>query len=188
MGVRLAPPLIITSLAYQRKFTSFHLLLQSNVSQDEFLWRCAHSSRHDQGCQMAYFSNQKSRCGLILEGLASEDVGIFVCKFGQFYGYLVHFVILLIIWYIFPVLVCCTKKSLATLPPSLKRPPKTVFKMRFSLSHLNAGRQGNLGVEIHLKLFDVISTARDVFSKGLVLVYYAFVSLSHIFDKKFKLV
>jgi hypothetical protein len=34
-----------------------------------------------------------------------EDVGIF-------YGHLAYFVA---IWYIFPVLVCCTKKNLATL-------------------------------------------------------------------------
>jgi hypothetical protein len=32
--------------------------------------------------------------------------------FGIFYGYLVYF---LVIWYIFDVLVCCSKKNLATL-------------------------------------------------------------------------
>jgi hypothetical protein len=32
--------------------------------------------------------------------------------FGKFYDHLVHFVF---IWYIFPVLVSCTKKNLATL-------------------------------------------------------------------------
>jgi hypothetical protein len=53
-----------------------------------------------------------------LEGLAIEDVGIFygylvhLRAFGIFYGHLVHFVV---IWYIFPVLVFCTKKNLATL-------------------------------------------------------------------------
>jgi hypothetical protein len=31
---------------------------------------------------------------------------------GIFYGHFVHFVV---VWYIFPVLVCCTKKNLATL-------------------------------------------------------------------------
>jgi hypothetical protein len=31
---------------------------------------------------------------------------------GRFYGHLIYFVAL---WYIFPVLVCCTKKNLATL-------------------------------------------------------------------------
>jgi hypothetical protein len=49
-----------------------------------------------------------------------EDVGILpIWPFGLFYGYFVYFVA---IWYIlwlfdmfFPVLVCCTKKNLATL-------------------------------------------------------------------------
>jgi hypothetical protein len=47
-----------------------------------------------------------------------EDVGIFLAiwsilrQFGLFYGNLVYFVV---IWYIFTVLVCCTKKNLATL-------------------------------------------------------------------------
>jgi hypothetical protein len=30
------------------------------------------------------FSNQKSKFGYILEGLAMEDVGIFLCPFGAF--------------------------------------------------------------------------------------------------------
>jgi hypothetical protein len=37
-------------------------------------------------------------------------------KFGIFYDHLVHFVF---IWYIFPVLVSWTNKSLATLAPAL---------------------------------------------------------------------
>jgi hypothetical protein len=51
------------------------------------------------------FSNHKSQFGQILEFLAMEDVGIF-------YGHLVYSTG---IWYIFPVLVCCAKKNLATL-------------------------------------------------------------------------
>jgi hypothetical protein len=63
-----------------------------------------------QGCQMAYFQNQKSLFYKILEGLAVEDVGIFyghlvyfmaiwyiLWPFGIFYGHLVYFVA---IWYI----------------------------------------------------------------------------------------
>jgi type IV secretory pathway VirB3-like protein len=52
-----------------------------------------------------------------LEGLAMEDVGIFMASLailranGIFYVHLVHFVV---IWYIFR-LVCCTEKNLATL-------------------------------------------------------------------------
>jgi hypothetical protein len=47
-----------------------------------------------------------------------EDVGKFMDiwsilqPFVIFYGHLVYFVVS---WYIFPVLVCCTKKNLATL-------------------------------------------------------------------------
>jgi hypothetical protein len=47
-----------------------------------------------------------------------ENVGIFMTiwsilrPIGIFYGHLVYF---LVVWYIFPVLVCCTKKNLATL-------------------------------------------------------------------------
>jgi hypothetical protein len=51
-------------------------------------------------------SNQKSQFGKILEGLAMEDVGIFMTFLsilwpnGSFNGHLVHFVA---IWYIFPL-------------------------------------------------------------------------------------
>jgi hypothetical protein len=47
-----------------------------------------------------------------------EDVGVFyaiwyiLLPFGIVYGHLVYF---LVIWYIFPVLVRCNKKNLATL-------------------------------------------------------------------------
>jgi hypothetical protein len=65
------------------------------------------------------FSNQKSKFGSILEGIAMEAVGIF-------HGHVVYFkavwyicwpfgIFYIGIWYIFPVLVCCTKKNLATL-------------------------------------------------------------------------
>jgi hypothetical protein len=58
----------------------------------------------------------------MLEGLAMKDVGIFFMEiwsilqpFHMFYGHLVYFVV---IWYLFPVLVYCTKKTMATLVPS----------------------------------------------------------------------
>jgi hypothetical protein len=38
---------------------------------------CLRATPMARGCQMAYFSNQKSQFGYILEGLAMEDVGIF---------------------------------------------------------------------------------------------------------------
>jgi hypothetical protein len=65
-----------------------------------------------------------------LEGLAIENVGIFyghlvyfkavwsiLWPFGIFYDHLIYF---MAIWYIFPVLVCCIKKNLATLRAVLK--------------------------------------------------------------------
>jgi hypothetical protein len=44
-----------------------------------------------------------------------EDIGIYMPIWyilGIFYGHCVH---RLVAWYIFPVLVCCSKKNLATL-------------------------------------------------------------------------
>jgi hypothetical protein len=67
------------------------------------------------------FSNQKSQFGGIFQNLRWRNVDIFEFLFGMFYGYmhiydhLVHFVF---IWYIFPVLVSCKKKNLATLDRS----------------------------------------------------------------------
>jgi hypothetical protein len=58
------------------------------------------------GTYIHIFSNQKSQFGLILEGLAMQDVGIFMAiwsvfrPFGRFSGHLVYFVA---IWYIFPI-------------------------------------------------------------------------------------
>jgi hypothetical protein len=43
---------------------------------------------------------------------------------GMFYGHLVYF---MVIWYIFPVLVCWTKKNLATLEQSLNKRTKKTF-------------------------------------------------------------
>jgi hypothetical protein len=64
------------------------------------------------------FSNQKSHIGKILEGLAIEDVGIFMTiwnilwPFDIIYGRLVQFVV---IWYIFSLWFVLTMKNLATL-------------------------------------------------------------------------
>jgi hypothetical protein len=49
------------------------------------------------------------------EGLALEDilaVWSILRPFGTFCGHMVYF---MVIWYIVPVLVCCTKKNLAAL-------------------------------------------------------------------------
>jgi hypothetical protein len=61
------------------------------------------------------FSSPKSQFEYILEGLAW--CWYILCPFGLFYGHLVYF---MVVWYIFTVLVCCTKKNLATLHTKLK--------------------------------------------------------------------
>jgi hypothetical protein len=91
------------------------------------------------------FSNQNSKFGKILEGIAMEDVGTFygnlvhfkvfwyiLLAFGIFYWHLVyfigiwyillafgifywHFVYFIGIWYIFPFFGFCTMKNQATL-------------------------------------------------------------------------
>jgi hypothetical protein len=60
-----------------------------------------------------YILETKIQIWVDFGGLALED-------FGVFYGHLIYIVYcyleyFVVIWYIFPVLVCCTKKNLATL-------------------------------------------------------------------------
>jgi hypothetical protein len=73
------------------------------------------ASTGDQGCQMVYFRTKNpslgkfgsvllKRCWLILWSI--------LLQFRIFYGRSIYFVV---IWYIFSVLVFCTKKNLATL-------------------------------------------------------------------------
>jgi hypothetical protein len=77
------------------------------------------------------FSNQKFKVGKILEGLAIEDDGMDILRsFVIFYGLLVKF---MVIWYIFPVLVSCTKKNLATLV-QIVGVPRPVFPMSVTFS------------------------------------------------------
>jgi hypothetical protein len=75
----------------------------------------------DQCCQMVYFQTKNYNLGTFLKVLQWKmRVGmyflrpfrLFLWSFGIFYSLLVH---LVAIWYIFPVLVCCTEKNLATL-------------------------------------------------------------------------
>jgi hypothetical protein len=76
------------------------------------------------------FSNQKSQFGKILEGLATEDVGIFYGHFVYFtseryiFGHSVHFVV---IWYIFPSF-CMLYREKSGNPAS-----DGIFKLRFEL-------------------------------------------------------
>jgi hypothetical protein len=70
------------------------------------------------GCQMVYFQTKNPNLGKFWRVLVRKMLLYFmaicniICPFGIFYDHLVHIVF---IWYIFPVLVPCTKKSLATL-------------------------------------------------------------------------
>jgi hypothetical protein len=75
---------------------------------------------------MAYFQNKNTNLGKILRVLQWKMLVYFMAilsisrPFSIFCGNLVYFMVL---WNIFPVLVCCTKKNLATLAP---RPCKQI--------------------------------------------------------------
>jgi hypothetical protein len=75
-----------------------------------------------------------------LEGLAKEDVGIFMTILsilrsnGIFYGHSVHFGTF--IWYIFPDLVCSTEKNLATL---FKVKPFLLYSAGVKFFYLHSG-------------------------------------------------
>jgi hypothetical protein len=72
-----------------------------------------------QGCQMVYFKTKNHNLGVFLEGLGMESVGIYYALLvyctAIWYTYLGSFCIFVVIWYIFPVLLCFTQKNLATL-------------------------------------------------------------------------
>jgi hypothetical protein len=82
-------------------------------------WLASMYIPRDKGCQMAYFKTKNPNLGSFWEGLAMKNVGIgILCPFGLFFCNLVYFghlVYFMVIWYISPLLVCCTKKNLATL-------------------------------------------------------------------------
>jgi hypothetical protein len=67
---------------------------------------------------MVYFQTKNLKLGKFWNALGWKMLIYFmaICNiswiFGTFYGHLVHFVFT---WYIFPVLLSCTKKNLATL-------------------------------------------------------------------------
>jgi hypothetical protein len=71
-----------------------------------------------QDCQMVSFQTKNPKLGKFWRALAWKMLIYFMAiwnmlqKFGSFYDHFVHFVF---IWYIFPVLISCTKKNLATL-------------------------------------------------------------------------
>jgi hypothetical protein len=65
----------------------------------------------DRGCQMVHFKTKYSNLGFFLESYNGRCWYI-LCPFSVFYGHLVYcmaiLVYLLVIWYIFSVLVCCS--------------------------------------------------------------------------------
>jgi hypothetical protein len=86
-------------------------------------------SRSLQGCQMVYFKAKNHNLGKFWSGLYWKILIYFraiwniLQAFGILYDHLVHFVF---IRYLFPVLVLCTKKSLAT-PGRRSRRIKNAF-------------------------------------------------------------
>jgi hypothetical protein len=82
---------------------------------------------------MVYFQTKNPKFGNFFEG--NRRCLVYFSQFGIFYGYLVYFMVIwyimwlfgifyghlvyyVVIWSIFSVLVCCSKKNLATLPRS----------------------------------------------------------------------
>jgi hypothetical protein len=71
-----------------------------------------------QGCQMVYFQSKNPKLGIWQWVLQWEmlvyfrDIWSILRQVDIFQG---HFVFLMVIWYIFPILGCCNKKNLATL-------------------------------------------------------------------------
>jgi hypothetical protein len=81
--------------------------------------RASNKNMHlNQGCQMVYFQTSNPNLGKFWRALDWKVLIYFMVMwniswtFGIFYDNQVH---LVFIWYIFPVLVLCTKKNLATL-------------------------------------------------------------------------
>jgi hypothetical protein len=98
-----------------------------------FLWaetKSIISAVSNQGCQMAYFQTPSSILGKFWQVLQWKMLVYFKAIWsilrpsGIFFGHLVYW---MEIWFIFSVLVCCTKKNLATL---FRIPPKRGVEMK----------------------------------------------------------
>jgi hypothetical protein len=66
---------------------------------------------NEQGCQMAYFQTKVPNLGKFWMEFQWKML-VYFDAISLFCGLLVY---VMVIWYIIPVLVCCTKKNLATL-------------------------------------------------------------------------
>jgi hypothetical protein len=103
----------------------------SSKSVDALQHTCARISV--QGCQMVLFFKPIIQIWVIFGGSCNGRCWYILQSFGIFYGHWVYFVV---IWYNFPVLVCCDEKNLATLYPS-HRNQRT---RRIIPTFMNAGR------------------------------------------------
>jgi hypothetical protein len=94
-----------------------------------------HVGHHDHLLQVTWVN--KSKVGHIWEGLGrSRNFWFILRPFWNIYGHLVYFVV---IWYIFfPILVCCTKKNLATL--NIHRPKEMDGVLSESVLHCRVAR------------------------------------------------
>jgi hypothetical protein len=104
------------------KYTKMTNTATGNPPVGEPVWL----SGKEQGCQMVCFQTKNPNLGKFCRALDWKMLICFMAiwnilwQFGIFYAQLVHFVL---IWYIFPVLVSCTLKNLATLAKSENKWP-----------------------------------------------------------------
>jgi hypothetical protein len=105
----------------------------------------------EQGCQMVYLQAKNPNLGKFWRILQRKILVYFMSiryilrPFAIFYGHLVYF---LVIWYIFPILVSCSKKNLATLAESRLRWFCVCCTRFFYLSILSFCRKLNDEIEI----------------------------------------
>jgi hypothetical protein len=96
-------------------------LIWTWLATKKIFWKNPNSSSSNQGCQMVCFLTKHPNLGKFWRVLPWEMLVYFIDtwsilrSFVIFYAHLVQFVV---IWYIFPVSVFCTKKNLATLVPT----------------------------------------------------------------------
>jgi hypothetical protein len=98
-----------------RHFLRYHLIVSGNPTLKAFRSSTEREPIPTKGCQMVYFHTKNPNLGKFCRVFQWK-----MLMFGLSYWHLVFLwpfslVYFMVIWYIFPVLVCCTKKNLATL-------------------------------------------------------------------------
>jgi hypothetical protein len=83
-------------------------------SSNSSLFRHFSQSLFRQGCQMVYFQTKVPNLGYIWSAF-DWKMSVYFMAIWNRYVYNRHSGYCMVIWYIFPVLVSCTKKNLATL-------------------------------------------------------------------------